>query len=131
MSARRMVGLAAALVLLFGLIAVESGCGDTWQGTWTPVKDTVSFMTTEGSSGWGWAPSAKPGGWLVIVKRGGGYGVMLVNDDGTHIAGTATPRCPEPPGPGRPHPVLPVEIPNARPARYGARRSARSAGDGG
>jgi hypothetical protein len=89
-----MVGLAAALVLLFGLIAVGSGCGDTWQGTWTPVKDTVSFMTTEGSSGWGWAPSAKPGGWLVIVKRGGGYGVMLVNDDGTHIAGTATPQGP-------------------------------------
>ena len=73
---------------------VAAACGSTstsasWPGTWVPTSGTLRFPHRQGEGGLAWAPSANPGGGLVITKAGDSYAATLVSDDGSRVQGKA------------------------------------------
>jgi hypothetical protein len=87
---RAVVGLA----VLLSPCLVASACSSTstsasWPGTWVPTSGALRFPHALGEGGLAWAPSAKPGGGLVITKAGDSYAATLVSADGTRVQGKA------------------------------------------
>jgi hypothetical protein len=85
---------ALGLAFLLSLCMAASACGSSstsvsWQGTWVPTSGALRFPHQLGEGGLAWAPSANPGGGLVITEAGGSYAAALVSGDGARVQGKA------------------------------------------